>query len=398
MTTEQWIAPSPDDGWKSWRNEADRILPPSETGVSSKALPHVVLLPVRTVSFSIERVFKGEEDAEYLTVITAAQAHSAGPLRDKQVDAWKIYSDEQFSYYCRVVLQKTPAEKTWIDSRFNILAKTLEAGTEIIFWKEHDRWVYGCYKDSILIHADILGTGELEPQIRGLLPLLQVHFSISGIEFVPERAVVYTTENAPTPLGEESKPFPCPVEIRTGPLEIRFQSKHLQFVPEEVEDRRNVRKSNKRKKLIGIAAAMILLLAILTLYLRLFMVQREIAGFEEDIEDHRAVVAMNNDLLGKWNELEAITSESWPLESYAAVAKALPEGQQVRLDSLEVRPGFLAVRGKSPTFGPANSFGSEIEKAPEFAGYEWTNRPPTESPAKTWDFRYEGTLNWEDRP
>lgn len=390
-----WLVPSESEGWDYWQLSKGNL---EQKGTSLGKIPkgsYTVMLPVKYYRSSLERVYSGDLEAEQMSVITAGLVQEGEASKESDFAAVKILEKDEFSIYNRYVLEKIPCEKAWIDCQFVTSASRFNIEQGILFWFEQGRWVYACYYKGENIYSDVLAAGNLSKQLNGLLGLLKIHFQMASIPFEMKEAWVLS-EICDSELAECSSALGITVKLGEIDEVQKFTEETFSFIPDPVLQWRRKRTIEGRRAKLLVLLFFAFLGTVAFLFWQMNELKTEIAEYEEVVERYSPVTNSNQLIMDKWDELELVTTDKWPLTNYSAVVKEIPGIRQIRIESLEVRPGFISISGKAPVLGPANALGSGLKRLPEFIDYEWTNRAPSKSAdKKTWTFRFEGNRKLE---
>lgn len=354
----------------------------------------LVMLPVADTSCMIEQVFSGDSDTESLAVETAIEVRSMDRVRSEQIGVYKFSECDDKSLYVGVSINESlKASSKWMHARFDYSARSRSVNGDLAFWLERGRWVYGCFKDGHCIYADVLSEGELEGQLKGLLPRVVMKLAMLGIEYKVARTVVEDAGGR-VDLDFCSERLGCEVVSVEKAHLVHLSVEGLDFCPVQVENFRS-RKSRRVRGVLGI----LLLLALLFTVAWFAVGERRallssITDNERIIELYRPTVEANSEHLVKMSEIELLVSEHWALNQYSEVVKSIPDGDRlIRIEILNFSPGSLDVRGRASSFDAAVKFGSSLRKNVHFEDYVWSDVTPREALDKShWKFHYKADI------
>jgi len=119
---------------------------------------------------------------------------------------------------------------------------------------------------------------------------------------------------------------------------------------------------------------------------------------EKIIKQYSPAYNANDMHYKKMEELEALTTEKWPLDVYSELVRAMPEGERrIRIESVITRQNTVEIVGRAANFASANAFGDNIQNNSYFEDYSWKTPPANQSLNRShWKFQYKGTISTEN--
>lgn len=379
-----WIIPAEQPGWEVWKKNNAGLLSLSATEEKltvSKGEITQIFLPVHNVITQVERVFKAEDSLEIQTVMTNLEMN---PLIKDARSIYRFYQDETYSYYACYYIDTIEVEKSWKKCKFNFSPVAYSSGNNVVLCQEHGQWVFICYYNGVVIHAQTLGLRNLEKSFLSELRAFIFHLQSLGVSYEPTKLLTTHSGLAALPGFEV-------VKVTRGSLvnDAEIEVDLLAF--QVVEWQQQERLRGKITAVITLLLAMLLMI-IAILFYQQWQLKSDIAEYRKTINKHKSTVEQNREHMEKWEELSSVVETDWSLKYYAYVSDCIPARQTISLDLIDITQGAIKITGRSSTFAKANAFGANLKKHPDLALFEWKVKAPVAAPGGYFTFFYEAGL------
>ena len=342
-------------------------------------------LPVSSVITKVESVFTAEPEMEKSAALTNLEVELN---QSDQMDVVKIFSIAEKSYYTGIYIDELEVEKGWIDCDFDFAPRAFNLTDEIVLYKEHGRWVYVCYFNGTVIHAQVLGKSHVEELLVTNLGVLQLHLKMVGIEYLPKQ-IICLSEGVDFVEG-------FTIEHKTKASLMNAVADPLDLLPTKITQWRAQRKAAANRSVLLFCLFCLMAAGIAFMVWKQMLLQDEIASYEKTIKENQPMVDSNNQHIQSWDELENVVAEDWPLKLYSKCVKAIPGVKQISFDSIEVRSGYVRLKGRSPKFDPANTLEDNLKKSKELESFVWSGKAPAPSADRSYfTFNFEGEVGSE---
>ena len=388
------ILPSEEKGWDIWEGSGAAMTLSQSIGLEAKS-PKIngsgrVYLPIADFLSRVEEVYKGDAQSEISAVKMALEVEMNVESQDV-IGAYPIQVGSEKSHYMGVFLAEDHVKKEWKEAEFDLSARAYAGADDLLIWREHERWVFALYQGNEPIWFDVLGRGELAPQLGSLMSTLVFRLQMLGVSHAPSRARVEGDAN----LEECSRQLGLLTESFTRSAVMKPKATGLELIPGSVKNWKRQERNNRVK--LGILA-LVSVLAIFAAGYLFYERQQIIEEIEEStavIEKYEPIVAANNLHIEKWNELELIIAKDWPLEVFKRCVVSIPGKDQLIFEQFEVNPNFVMVRGKATKFDPANMLKSNLRRDSKLKKFKWNSATAVKTKG-VFTFSYEGTLIKEE--
>lgn len=395
MTT--MVVPAEERGWEVWESGKSGLEKAREVegdlkdgGLNDDVC---LALPVRTVATL--PVVVQSRDTELCRGAAHLALERAGLLGDEDSETWDavVVNEEDGASLVagHALLEDLFAESEELkDVELDYSPRCFEVGLEevIVCWREQGRWALVCYKSGKPIYAEPMGA-DLDRGLLAAVQQLKGQLMLADIDFEPERLVLWS-EVGRVQEKEWEAGLGIPVEFREKP-EPRFAEKSLAIRSHGMVEWERKKKAGSKNKLWLVLIALMYLGAGGFIYLKLSSVNEKIEEQREIISATEGVSAASQMHTEKWEELDDLVKERWPLEVYKECKLLIPPNSSMRFTQFEVFANDrIELRGYAPGLTAINAYIQKLRSAEAFSDMEWTTPAPVENTkTKQWEFNFE---------
>lgn len=356
--------------------------------------------PGDCVAFSVCRVatlplLLPSSDVEIYTGAAQMELENAGLLHDvENYKGWdclpvEIQADSALVTAVYLLEEELNAANDLRHYSFDFSARFYSPrldGDCIALWRERNTWVMAFYRNNVPFLTEPLG-GELS-QLGMNVNLLLNQLEVKGILFHPEQVRLWSASDEEDTIAEHfrgvglkliAEPRPTP----TMPIGT------IQLQPTAASEwQKHVRSMLRLRVILGAIAALFLIAAAM-LWWKVAKLDNQINDLNDEIALHSPEWERNTRHFEAWQELTPVVTDRWPLELYKACVMAIPRGQPIRFNSIDVQAGYIQISGSAVSVQVCNQFKPQLRKSEMFDDLTWQMGQETLDQKTTrWNFQY----------
>lgn len=395
MTT--MVMPAEEQGWEVWENGKQGMEKTREVegSLEDAGLLSGVFLALPVHAMASMPLIVQSTDKELYKGATQLLLEKAGLIAEEDHDSWDAVLVETndggslvtgHAYLEDIFPEGALLKDADID--YSPRCYEVDSADKIVCWREQGRWALVCYKEGKPFYSEPMGK-SLDAGLLSSVKQLRAQMMLADIEFSPVEFLVLSEIGA---VKEKE------LEADLG-LPVRYQARSIPQIPKTTLEVRTSgmiewerkRKAGSKSKLWLGGIALIYLAAGAYIFMQFSKVNASIDQQNRIIANTEGASMENIDHTLKWDELDGLVKEQWPLKVYKDCAVLIPPNSAMRFTMVEIfEDDHIALKGYAPSLNSINAYIQKLKMDSRFAELTWITPPPVENTkTKMWEFDFE---------
>ncbi|MEM9399341.1 MAG: hypothetical protein AAF984_03970 [Verrucomicrobiota bacterium] len=251
-------------------------------------------------------------------------------------------------------------------------------------WKEWGKYVAVLNVGGSIVFFQALSIQEIDENFISELRCINLQLFSEGVS-LQNPPITFWTDLTPDEKQFIEEALKTTI-IHAERPQPHFSKDFFKLTPSNVSIQKAVGKRRQQIRNMGIGLVAMYAMALALLGGYLFMKNTEINKMKTQVDQTMPIVDSIEDASMQWSYMAlALEPDLNPLYALLSATQVMPK-EGVRMTFFQQKDFTLIIQGEARNAPTATAYVTQLKKADSFSGYEWSDKPPSELPNRTWRF------------